>query len=766
MRRTTLKKVGLYLALSLLCPLALFAQGGFTTVTGTVTDPNGLPYACGTISAQLITAGGAAPTLNGGGFTTQTSPVSLGCQTTPGTGAAGSFAMRLADSGVIVPGNTTWRFTVNMTPGIPPPAGNGPQSFSYTTAINCSTNTPSTCTGNTMSISAQLSALAPALSQVVSALQQGTTNPSCSAGQAFLFLNTASNQLLICNNGTLTTASGAPATMIDLKQFGVVADLRTCQGTNGVLTISSPTFTCTGANFCNSSTVACPAGQTSDVGKRINGTGGCCNLSVPVNANTQVIPNNTTILTVNSATSATMSANATVTLNAVSNLFVWWNTDDDNAVSLADTAYQNYPTCTGILWPATPFGVKNPHFNTPNPNCESLEHGGIVGNRVKYIDHVGWGSSNSVMYLDSTLNSNTPCPSGGGLGCFFSGGSPSVPVHAQHLGISGGWNQVPNGGGHSYILLNLGQGSQFEDVRTVGFAAGDGTTIGTQTASFSNFLDYYSAGFGNTALENVGASNVFRGGEFSNVNGTCFDVEGSAGVTPAMTYGLSFGTCGGPTVKVGGGPWISNGDLVYGNVANNTCVFITGTGAQAVISGGIVGSNGNCGTNGVLLQGAAQVTLQNTVVNSSTNAVNSSSSGSKFIDQCGNSYTGGIATVTGSIIVPCVQPLGSTFAVAPAAGILNCASSASPAVCGAYATGSVTVAATATTEVVNTTAVGANSQIILTFDASLGTKLGVTCNTTEPALFGVSARTAGTSFTITASASVTNPACFNYQIIN
>jgi len=141
----------------------LRAQGGFTTVTGTIKDPGGITYACGTISAQLITAGGPGATLNGGGFTTQTSPVALGCPTSPGTGAPGSFAMRLADSGVIVPSNTSWKFTVNLAPGVVPPLGVGPQSFTVTTAINCSTNTPAPCSSNTIDISTVLSASAPAL---------------------------------------------------------------------------------------------------------------------------------------------------------------------------------------------------------------------------------------------------------------------------------------------------------------------------------------------------------------------------------------------------------------------------------------------------------------------------------------------------------------------------------------------------------------------------------------------------------------------------
>lgn len=111
-------------------------------------------------------------------------------------------------------------------------------------------------------------------------------------------------------------------------------------------------------------------------------------------------------------------------------------------------------------------------------------------------------------------------------------------------------------------------------------------------------------------------------------------------------------------------------------------------------------------------------------------------------------------------------PQGATGATGPALAIGNCSSAASPAVCAAAAAGSVVVAAAATTVVVNTTAVTANSQILVTFDSSLGTKLGVTCNTTIPALYGVTARTAATSFTITSTAPITNPACLGYLVIN
>ena len=112
----------------------------------------------------------------------------------------------------------------------------------------------------------------------------------------------------------------------------------------------------------------------------------------------------------------------------------------------------------------------------------------------------------------------------------------------------------------------------------------------------------------------------------------------------------------------------------------------------------------------------------------------------------GNDYIGGLMTA---------QTLGTAT---------NCASSGGT--CGSAAAGSVSVAAGATTVVVDTTAVLAKSDIIVTFDSSLNSKLGGTCNTTVPTTYGVSARTTGTSFTITATAPITNPACFNYLIVN
>jgi hypothetical protein len=101
----------------------------------------------------------------------------------------------------------------------------------------------------------------------------------------------------------------------------------------------------------------------------------------------------------------------------------------------------------------------------------------------------------------------------------------------------------------------------------------------------------------------------------------------------------------------------------------------------------------------------------------------------------------------------------------------NCASIASPAVCGSSPAGSVLIpTGTNPTLTVNTDKVTANSQIFFEPDASLGTRLSTTCNSTTATLAGghfISARVAGTSFTLTFNGTVsTNGVCGNYWIIN
>lgn len=120
-----------------------------------------------------------------------------------------------------------------------------------------------------------------------------------------------------------------------------------------------------------------------------------------------------------------------------------------------------------------------------------------------------------------------------------------------------------------------------------------------------------------------------------------------------------------------------------------------------------------------------------------------------------------------SLTIPCGQQqrykIGADF-FSDGITTQNCASSASPALCGTATSGSVALAAGGTTLVVQAGNITANTVIQITEDSSLGTKLGVTCNVTTGRTYSVSARTAGTSFTIASSAiPLTNPACLDYS---
>ncbi len=100
----------------------------------------------------------------------------------------------------------------------------------------------------------------------------------------------------------------------------------------------------------------------------------------------------------------------------------------------------------------------------------------------------------------------------------------------------------------------------------------------------------------------------------------------------------------------------------------------------------------------------------------------------------------------------------------------NCSSAAPNPNCGSAASGSVVVAAGSNSVTVATSAVTANSQILITPDASLSARLNVSCNR-DPAQafapFGITARTPGHSFTLSLAANAqTSPNCYSYTIVN
>jgi|ERR1700675_77374 len=216
----------------------------------------------------------------------------------------------------------------------------------------------------------------------------------------------------------------------------------------------------------------------------------------------------------------------------------------------------------------------------------------------------------------------------------------------------------------------------------------------------------------------------------------------------------------------------------------NGCVALSGTtsGTSTLCASAVAGTSTNPVTmsNGLLGPNGSAVSPTYGFTNSSGVGmyytgtylgIDGTSSG-VFMSTGGSTWVlFGPTTVTTNSTALSWGPLGPVNSTAYSTGS-NCASAASPAVCGSAAAGDVAVPTGATpTLQINTTAVTANSEIQLTVTeaATVGTRLSATCNSTLSTLVNPveTARVAGASFTIQMSSTLAvNPACIHYSIIN
>ena len=129
------------------------AHAQFTTVTATVKDPNGIPYAGGTMSAVLVPGSPGGYTLSGAPYSGRVGPVTL-----DGTG---KFIANFGDVTLISPGSPQWQITIDSNQGgIEAPLGTGGQTFTFT-------STGTTISGSSpVDISTSLNALAPKLANI------------------------------------------------------------------------------------------------------------------------------------------------------------------------------------------------------------------------------------------------------------------------------------------------------------------------------------------------------------------------------------------------------------------------------------------------------------------------------------------------------------------------------------------------------------------------------------------------------------------------
>jgi hypothetical protein len=246
------------------------AQGaGFTVVTGTVTDPNGLPYAAGTISPILASAG--TPTLAGLPYTPPTQPVGLSL--------TGSFVMQLGDNTQLSPGGTKWNFQVCSGAGsVQPAGGKGPVCFTLAAPI--------TISGATQDISAQLNAVALSLTTLNAGTLHFPGAPPGGAGQctaAQTAVNDATLALFECAPGGTWTAIAAAA--------GAVGFASVLTGTNTVaLTVGTGgSLNTSGTGINNANQVN---GGTVPLSAAFLGSNGINQPIVAVCASTQILVGN------------------------------------------------------------------------------------------------------------------------------------------------------------------------------------------------------------------------------------------------------------------------------------------------------------------------------------------------------------------------------------------------------------------------------------------------------------------------------------------
>ena len=174
------------------------AAGQFTAVSGTVTDPNGLPYSFGTIASTIVSSNTPKFSSN--------SQVYLQPTQATGLDINGKFLVQLADNTQLTPGSSTWTFTVCSGTGtVLPSFGLGPRCFTVTGV---------TISGASQDIGPTLRASAVALTATFTG--GGGCTPLASNANGILFLNgtpvcTSSANFLFTDGATAVETIGKAA---------------------------------------------------------------------------------------------------------------------------------------------------------------------------------------------------------------------------------------------------------------------------------------------------------------------------------------------------------------------------------------------------------------------------------------------------------------------------------------------------------------------------------------------------------------------------
>lgn len=240
---------------------------------------------------------------------------------------------------------------------------------------------------------------------------------------------------------------------------------------------------------------------------------------------------------------------------------------------------------------------------------------------------------------------------------------------------------------------------------------------------------------------------------------------------PSITFFTTVESVGSTLATVAlGSSMTFNGGSTLPSLASNTLLVVfadTQTSTNYAGNAGAVAAGSNTqiqyNNNGAF---GATAALATSVVGGTTQNLNVGSTSAGTFGRVTIVATGSNPFIGGDTSVANQLDASGGFSAANYVTATNCSSSGGT--CGSAASGAVSIAAAASTVTVATTAVSANSDISLTRNDALGTRLGVTCNTaTAAGDIKVTTITAGTSFVITVqNAPATNPLCLTYWIVN
>lgn len=266
----------------------------------------------------------------------------------------------------------------------------------------------------------------------------------------------------------------------------------------------------------------------------------------------------------------------------------------------------------------------------------------------------------------------------------------------------------------------------------------------------------------------LGASNtVGIAGHYPRSNGTSYVDGGIQSADVPLLNQNTTGTAALANALVGVGSPCTGQGVITAFAANGTftCtpLFTVGFGVASPLFSSVSSGAGNgaCGYGATAVLGCY----------AASGGVTQMVPGFGMFGLAGDALTGyWLMTHNGSAVM---RVLGSGDLVSgPSFGTAtNCASGASPAVCGAAASGAVAIptGTTSVTLVVNNSIVTASSRVFVQVDQS-STIAGVTCNTTlatDAVRPYVSARSPGVSFSLLYVGTIsTNPVCVSYFIIN